>query len=312
MLELKLFGTGQARYFDHPLEGFPCQQAFLMFCYLLINKGHPHPRERLAAVFWGDYPTLTARKYLRNTLWRLRQGLESAGVESSHYLHITEENIAFVNTSPYWLDVESFETITSHYQSYKGENLLPEQADELAKGAALYTGDLLESVYEDWCLVDRERLRMAYLEALNKLMLYSIAHQNYEQGLQYGERFFTLDHTREKVHRQMMVLHWLSGDQYAALAQYKRCAQILHEEMAIQPMEETRLLYEKMLHNRFEEDAPARTTSISVPIHTPPWPATNLDTALLHLDNLQEKVNAMTEEIHLVQKLIQAMSNEHV
>jgi len=81
MLKLKLFGSGEASFYDQPLEGFPYQQTYLLFCYLLINKGKQHHRERLAAVFWGDYPSLTAPKYLRNTLYRLRQTLDGVGAD---------------------------------------------------------------------------------------------------------------------------------------------------------------------------------------------------------------------------------------
>ncbi len=302
MLELRLFGTGQARYFDNPLDGFPNQQAFLVFCYLLMHKGQLYHRERLAAVFWGNYPTLTARKYLRNTLWRLRQSFEAVGMETHRYLHISEENIAFNHTAPYWLDVETFETITTHYQGYKGENLRPEQATELAKGVGLYTGDLLECVYEDWCLYDRERLRLAYLDSLTRLMTYHTAHHEYDQGLQYGEKLLTLDPIQEHVHRQMMILYWLSGNHFAALAQYKRCVQILQEELQTRPVEETRLLYEKMRHQRFEPDLPTPMTTIPIPKTS--LVGATLDVTLQHLDDLQERVNRLTEEIHLIQKLI--------
>ena len=77
MLELKLFGTGQVRYFDQSLVGFPNQQACLLLCYLLLNRGRPHNRERLAAVFWDECPTDVSRKHLSQALWRLRQALGS-------------------------------------------------------------------------------------------------------------------------------------------------------------------------------------------------------------------------------------------
>ena len=56
MLELKLFGRGQARYNGFPLPGFPQQQPSLLLCYLLLHRSRPHPREQLAALFWGEYP----------------------------------------------------------------------------------------------------------------------------------------------------------------------------------------------------------------------------------------------------------------
>ena len=83
MLKLNLFGTGQASYCDRPLAGFPNQQCHLLLCYLLLNRHHPHYRERLAAVFWGDSPTAVARKSLRNALWRLRCALHAAGADDA-------------------------------------------------------------------------------------------------------------------------------------------------------------------------------------------------------------------------------------
>ena len=312
MLKLKLFGPGEASFYDQRLEGFPYQQVYLLFCYLLINKGKTHHRERLATVFWGDYPSLTARKYLRNTLYRLRQTLDGVGAESSQYFNITEDNVAFNSTSPYWLDIESFDTITSSYRHYKAEDFLPEQADELGKCVDLYTGDLLESVYEDWCLYDRERLRLAYLDALNKLMMYMAAHGEYDHGIQYGERILVLDPARENVHRQMMVLHWLVGDRFSALVQYKRCAQILREEMGIDPMGETRILYEQMVHNQFQPNLTPDGYILSTASDAPPlYTVTDLELILHSLSNLEQEAIRLNQEIQQIQSLIQQLLSKN-
>jgi DNA-binding SARP family transcriptional activator len=305
VLKLKLFGSGEASYYDQQLEGFPYQQAFMLFCYLLLNKGKPSYRERLAAVFWGDYPNLTARKYLRNTLYRLRLGLDSIGANSSQYLLITEENVSFISSSAYWLDVECFETISSHYRTHKPETLLPEQANELKDCLDLYTGDLLEGVYDDWCLNDRERLRLSYLDVLGKLMAYSTVHADFEPGLEFGARILALDPTREVVHRQMMLLHWLSGDRHSALAQYKRCAQILEDEMGIQPMEETRTLYTRMLHNQFEfRGMPVRSEQNLVSSAAALSTTSDFDSIVHSLNKLKEEAAQITTEIAHLQRLI--------
>jgi DNA-binding SARP family transcriptional activator len=71
MLECRLFGIGQACYQGQPLAGFPNLRCYHLLCYLLLNRRHPHSRERLSAIFWSEYPTAISRKYLRNTLWKL-------------------------------------------------------------------------------------------------------------------------------------------------------------------------------------------------------------------------------------------------
>ena len=93
MLKVQLFGPGRAFYGDQPLAGFPGQQCYRLLYYLLLNREHPHHRERLAAVFWGDYATSTSRKYLRNALWRLRNALESTAAPIDHYLSLMRRTV---------------------------------------------------------------------------------------------------------------------------------------------------------------------------------------------------------------------------
>lgn len=255
MLKLNLFGVPQASYLDQPLEGFPNRQYGLLLCYLLLNRQHSHQRERLAAIFWSEYPTPVARKYLRNSIWKARQVLRSAGALADEYLSADNGNVYFRCSGRYWLDIETFETRLSLYQDVTGQQLTSEQAAQLEEAVDLYTGDLLEGIYEDWCLYDRERLMLLYLSALDKLMAFHEANGSYERGLAYGERTLAQDNTREKAHRRMMRLYWLSGNQSAALAQYKRCAQILRETLNVPPMEETTRLYQQIVHGQFH---PAR------------------------------------------------------
>jgi DNA-binding SARP family transcriptional activator len=250
MLKLELFGTGQASYDGQILAGFPGNQSYLVLCFLLLNHHYPQHRDHLATVFWGEYPTHISRKYLRNALWKLRQAFETFGAPLDNYLSIGDDCISVINTRNYWVDVDEFETRVTSCQNCSGQNLTLEQAADLEKAVELYRGDLLEGVYADWCLYDRERLSILFSNALAKMMSYYETHQAYESSLAYGERILSRDSTREKVHLQMMHLYELLGDRQAALLQYKRCAQILREELGIQPMRETTLLYQHILHDR--------------------------------------------------------------
>jgi len=306
MLDIRLFGTGHARYCDQPLAGFPSQQAHHLFCYLLLNRGQPISREKLAAVFWGDYPTQTSRKYLRNALWRLRQSFQLAGAQAEDYLAIRDDGVAFVTTSAYRLDVETFEKAVSGFYDRPGESLTAEQATVLEKAVELYTGDLLQGVYEDWCLYDRERLGLLLLNALSKLMEFHAVNGAYERGITYGERILARDNTREKVHRRLMRLHWLAGDRNAALSQYKRCAQILREELGIRPMERTRFLYEQMLHNRFNPHTWAGTRHPRPPnLVQSDDPLLSLaEHALQKLQHLQAMIEETSAELRHVERLI--------
>jgi DNA-binding SARP family transcriptional activator len=229
------------------MPGFPHQQSFLLLCYLLLQRRHPQHREKLADLFWSHYRTAIARKHLRNALWRMRGQLARLDIPVDRYLSMHDECISFTPLDDFWLDVEAFEKVAQRYRHIDGRELSRAQAAELERAVQHYTGDLLEGVMEDWCIVERERLSMLHLNALHKLMVHLSLEGHYEKGLSIGQRILQVDATREKVHRHLMRLYWFLGDRAAAIQQYQRCESLLWESLAVQPMPETRELYHRIL-----------------------------------------------------------------
>lgn len=252
MLDFKLFGTGEVSYLGNRITGLFHQLPGYLLCYLVLNRDHAQNREHLAAIFWSDTSVQGAKKALRNSLWRLRQSLQFAGVPVEQYLWLEEESVAFIASSSYTLDVEDFEKLVTPCKDLQGLDVSPAQIAGLETAVSLYRGDLLEGIYDDWCLYDRERLRLMYISTLNKLMVcYGLA-QAYDHAIEYGKRLLLLDNTLEKVHRRLMLLYWMNGDRKSALTQYKLCYQILRDELGSNPMRETQELYRQMLHDRID------------------------------------------------------------
>lgn len=306
MLNITLFGPGQVKFGENLLDGFPHQQACLLFSYLLLNRNYPHHRERLSSVFWGDTPTTTSRKHLRNNLWRLRQSLTALGVNPDDYLYISEESICWISCSPVWLDVEVFENATSECLSISEDRWTPEQVVRLEQAVELYTGDLLQSVYEDWCLEDRERLRLLFMAGLQKLMIFHTIQERYERALHYGNRILMLDGALEKVHRQLMWLYWKMGDRVAALQQFKRCTQILREDLGIRPMVETRRLFEQLLAGDLYASVWDNQRAIAIPriSETVKSGPSFTETALQKLQRLQDTIEETRAELVQLENLL--------
>ncbi len=293
MLVLKLFGSGCARYQDHPLAGFPGRQPWLLLCYLFLHRRQPQPRERLAAVFWGDRPTGVSRKQLRNALWRMRHDLQTVGALPDDYLVVDDDHIAFAPSAPYFLDIEQFETAILAYQHLSGPELTPDMALQLEQALALYTGDLLDGIYEDWCLLESERLNLLYLNTLSKLMAFYEFQGDAESGLTCGRRLLACDNTREKVHRQMMRLYWMLGDRSAALAQYHLCRQVLADTLGVSPLPETTQLYRQMKAGLFGPASPGRQ------VHLPAEPphVRGVQAALVRVRQIQATVEQVGAEL---------------
>jgi DNA-binding SARP family transcriptional activator len=274
-----------------------------------LNHNYPHNRERLAAIFWGDYSTKISRKYLRNALWRLRQILQSVDFPTDDFLLISDDSVSFTNAQACWIDVINFDSDTSALKDISGRDLTWDQAQKLESATDLYTGDLLESTYEDWCLYDRERLRIAYFNTLEKLVNFHGFRGAHRRGLDFCDRILSRDNTRERIHRQKMWLLWQTGDRNGALAQYKICSQILREELGVKPMRETRQIYHQIQKLR---EAPSHwygqepeTDRETLPDEGLPQTIQSLtESALDKLQKLQMLMAETNDEIQRIERLI--------
>jgi DNA-binding SARP family transcriptional activator len=257
LIKVKLFGKFSARRAEQSLAGLDVFRAQELFTYLLVHRDRPHTREALATLLWGETPTEKAKKYLRQTLWHLQTALDSTDSGLGRSLLLAEHDWVQLNLfAELRLDVADFEEAHAQARGVSGRELGPEQFAAMQRAAALYTGDLLEGWYQDWCLFERERLQNMYLTLLDKLLGYCVAHQDYEAGQFYGGLLLHQDRAHERTHRQLMRLHYRAGDRTAALRQHERCRAALFEELGVEPDRRTAALCEQIRADRLAAPAP--------------------------------------------------------
>lgn len=243
-LRIHLFGRLELYHGEHLLPGFATQKARSLFAFLAMNRGHLVPRDVLIGTFWPEQSAAAARKSLRSELWRIRSALESVEAPADSYLRIQHDDIGFDPSVDYWLDVEEFEQATRVLDGAAEEMLDPARAELLDRTVRLYRGDLLDGIYDEWCLFDRERLRLRLLEGLEWLLFYHSGHQEWHHAIARGRELLHHDPLREHIHRELMRCHWAMGNRPGALLQFEECARLLLQELDIEPMEETFALRE--------------------------------------------------------------------
>ncbi len=116
----------------------------------------------------------------------------------------------------------------------------------LREAVALYRGDFLAGFYDDWMVVERERLRELFLAALERLLALCKAGGAYEEALGYAQRLVAEDPLREAGHREVMRLCHLLGRSNKALQQYELCRAVLAEELGAEPTAATTVLYREI------------------------------------------------------------------
>lgn len=270
-LEVRLFGGVGVRLNGNPVRPFPTRWAEGLLAYLAINKGHPIHRDVLTARFWPEDPDQRARKGLRNALWRVRAIIEPDGTSTGSFLSVAGRNVCLLKEGV-WLDVEEFDGRMALLRREVEEGA---RLANLEACAQLYRGDFMDGHDHEWCVYERERLRMAHLATLEHLLAWHLEREDWQQAILAGKEILNRDPFRERVHRCLMICHQLMGDRPLAVRQYRECARILDEEMGLAPMEATRDLYREImtetLRQRSAEDpfptAPGLHRAGGQPLH---------------------------------------------
>jgi DNA-binding SARP family transcriptional activator len=251
-LRIHLLGVFRVERGGQALPGLEAGKAQELFCYLLLHRQRPHPREALADLLWGEQgPSPQARKHLRQALWQLQAAVDSP---STPVLQVQHDNVGLHPAAAVWCDAARFEQACAEAHGRRGRDLDPALVERLQAAAELYAGDLLEGCYQDWCIYQRERLQNLYLTLLDKLLEYCLTHALYESGASYGARLLQRERAHERTHRRLMYLYYRAGDRTAALRQYERCREALREELDVAPANRTAQLYEHIRQDRLSDE----------------------------------------------------------
>lgn len=243
-----------------PLPGSTAARSLL--AYLLFYRDHPHPRSVLAGQWWPDLPESRARRALSQALWHIRRILPDLLQADGDTLYIPPD-------AQVWVDVAEFQSLLEAHLPFS----FPERSEIIAddpdfvrfqaaltglnRAVQLYRGDLLEGLYDDWVLLERERLHEMYLQALEALSHLESAMGHHASALESALALTRADPLREAGHRQVMRLYARLGRPEAALQQFAICREILKAELGLEPTPETKALAQRIIGRHVQELGPS-------------------------------------------------------
>jgi len=242
-----LLGGFEARLDDGSSLGLPTHKYKALLAYLAVPAGRAHPRDELVALLWGSLPREQGRAALRQALWALRKALDRGGLRT---LSLEDDAVA-LNSSSVYVDVTDFE------QAIQGG------LESLGRAVVLYRGSFLagmaarEAPFEEWLMLQRDRLAELAVQGLGRLLAAQRTAGDHEAAVGTALRLLALDPVQEPVHRVLMQLYVSLGRHGAALRQYQSCVTVLERDLGIEPEPETRALYQDILRRRSAGGAPS-------------------------------------------------------
>jgi DNA-binding SARP family transcriptional activator len=234
------------------------RKSLALLVYLAVTK-RVHTRAALADVLAGFSARADTREHLRNSLSELAGHPQLRG-----YVVVTRQTAAFNTELPHWTDVGAFELMLD-------EAIKAGSVDALRAAIGLHKDQFMAGfvvrdspAFEEWMLLERERLRDDLIHALQLLTDLCIAQGRATDGAAAARQLLDLDPWCEEAHRQLMTVLAYTGQRSAALAQYETCRRILATDLGVAPLAATRALHDQLRHG------------VTAPRHNLPVPSSPL------------------------------------
>ncbi len=234
MIEIRLLGQFDLQLNGSPVE-IPSRPAQSLLAYLALTAGITHRRERLAGLIWPDIPESDARRNLRRALWHIRKAIEGQAP-----LRADDMTVAFDPRPDVWVDV----LVVS--QKFNTE----QTAEDLVQIVSVYGGELLPGFYDEWVIVERERLQAIFERRIKLLLDRLVEAHSWDEVIEWGEKWIALSGATEPAYQALMIAYSGRGDLSGVGQTYRRCTESLSRDLGIEPSEETHNLFVRLSRQR--------------------------------------------------------------
>ncbi|HVL15153.1 MAG TPA: bacterial transcriptional activator domain-containing protein, partial [Gemmata sp.] len=233
---------------------FYTQKYAALMAYLSFYRDRQHAREVLVAMLWPYSPRRQGLNSLSVALSSLRHQLEPPGTPAGGVLLADRFNVG-LNPAALTTDVSEFEEALRAVEAAAaasknggsnngggGGRGRAEVRERLARVLELYRGPLLPGHYEPWIAPEQERLAGRFVDAAGALITLLEAEGDLSAALAVARRAVAADPLREEGQHHLIRLLAASGQDGAALRQYREFARLLEEDTGDEPSPALRAL----------------------------------------------------------------------
>ncbi len=214
---------------------------------LLVERGRMLSRDQIMELLWPELESEAAANNLRVTLSRLIKALEPERPDGvpTYYIVQQGETYGFNIESDHRYDAYEFGVAVERGRTALSRGELDEAIGHFRQAINAYAGPFLpDCLYEDWSLVERERLGLLFAEAALQLGRLLLDRQQAHEAIGCAWRVLEYDQAQEEAYQLLMRAYSSLGERTTALRLYTRCVSALDQELGVDPLPETVALYE--------------------------------------------------------------------
>lgn len=223
--------------------GPPKQRAVL--AVLLLHANEVVPVDKIIQQVWGETPPRTAEHSVQLYVSDLRKALSNGN--RSPLIETRAPGYA-LNAPPDSIDILRFEGLVREGLSEIRSGNVPGGTPKLEKAIDIWTGTpLTDFAYEDFAQNHIRTLKEIHSDAVEALGGVQLDQGRLEEARNLARSAIEADPLREEPRRLLMLALYRSGRQADALREYGEYAELLANELGIEPSVSLRDLEERIL-----------------------------------------------------------------
>lgn len=228
-------------------DAWTTRRARDIFCYIATRKHRRVPKDVLIEAFWGDEEFEAIEKNFHPTISHIRKALNSRQAFKQNFIVFRDGAYQLNPEFSYRIDTEEFVNFIVAAETAKRDKEPKVLRDSLESAYALYRGDFMDGLYDDWAEEQRHFYREQFSRVLNALAKLSVEEKRWTDALNYANQILLIDPYREDLHRLVMKVLAAQSKPAAVKKHFETMQEVLKQELGIEPAAETRRLFKELV-----------------------------------------------------------------
>lgn len=228
-------------------DAWTTRRARDIFCFIATSPHRRVEKDVLIETFWSNEEFSVVEKNFHPTISHIRKALNSRQAFKQNFLIFRDGAYQLSPEFSYSIDAEEFENHIVEAEKAKRDKNARAVRENLEAANALYRGDFMSGIYEDWAEERRNYFTEQRWRVLTGLAKLSFSEKNWSNALKYANEILKADPFREDVHRLVMKILAAQGKTVKVKEQFKNLQALLKKELGVAPAPETRRTFQELV-----------------------------------------------------------------
>ena len=223
---------GKINLSSHDGETIPLKwrtgKAEQLFHYLIHSRETPLDKSVLVDLFWEDFEYKNAQQQLYATIYQIRKTLKGLG----------EYFIIKSNMNGYQLIFNRVKLDTEEVEKVFNNEVRQDNIKEFERAVEKGRGDYLPGCDFDWCLMERQRLSILWLQAYFRLIEWYSTRGKLEKVINHSLNILSYHPYEERAYFYLMKAFAKQGDHMLVYKYYSELYRTIEKDLNVKPSKE--------------------------------------------------------------------------